>query len=141
MYGIWWKRYYKNAKYYFRKYIKSIESTSKVFRDKVGKNIALGVGVGFNNSMKNVAEEMSKTMEDLTDSISSEISIGDIPEPTRKISQENNYITKNYSNSTEVIRESTPLTLQLDGKTLGRLIVPLYDKEKMRMGVSMAWYL
>lgn len=115
-----------------------IESPSKVFRDKVGKNIALGVGVGFNNSMKNVAEEMSKTMEDLTDSISSEISIGDIPEVNKRIVQENNYVTKNYSNSTEVVRESTPLTLELDGKTLGRLIVPLYDKEKMRMGVSMA---
>lgn len=115
-----------------------IESPSKVFRDKVGKNIAFGVGVGFTSAMNDVADEMSKTMTELTDSISSEISIGDIPKPTKRISQENNYITRNYNNSTEVVREATPLTLELDGKTLGRLIVPLYDKEKMRMGVSMA---
>ena len=35
-----------------------IESPSKVFRDQVGKNLALGIGVGFENEMKAVSEDM-----------------------------------------------------------------------------------
>lgn len=115
-----------------------IESPSKVFRDKVGKNIALGVGVGFEKTMPSIAEQMSKTMKNLTNTISSEIAISDIPEVNKRITQENNYITKTYSTNTEVIRDATPITLEIDGKTLGRIIVPLYDKEKNRLGVSMA---
>lgn len=115
-----------------------IASPSRVFRDEVGKNIALGVGVGFSNSMKSVAKEMSDIMEDLSGTMSNEISIGDIPKTTPRVSQENNYITRNYQNNTETVRESTPVTLQIDGKTFGRIIVPLYDKEKNRLGVSLA---
>ena len=35
-----------------------IASPSKVFADKIGKNIALGVGVGFEKTMRSVSEEM-----------------------------------------------------------------------------------
>ena len=35
-----------------------IESPSKVFRDQVGKNLALGIGVGFENEMRAVSEDM-----------------------------------------------------------------------------------
>lgn len=115
-----------------------IESPSKLFRDEVGKNIALGVGVGFQNSMASVANDMSKTIENLSGTISSEVLIGDIPKNSRKISQENNYITKNYSSSTEVIRQPSTVILEVDKKELGRVLVPAYDKEKLRLGVSLA---
>lgn len=35
-----------------------IESPSKVFRDQVGKNLALGIGVGFEKEMRAVSEDM-----------------------------------------------------------------------------------
>lgn len=39
-----------------------IHSPSKLFRDEVGKNIALGVGEGFSNTMKEVSQEMSNSI-------------------------------------------------------------------------------
>ena len=39
-----------------------IHSPSKLFRDEVGKNIALGVGEGFSNTMKDVSQEMANSI-------------------------------------------------------------------------------
>jgi phage-related protein len=39
-----------------------IASPSKLFRDQVGKNLALGVGVGFENEMKDVTEQMQDSI-------------------------------------------------------------------------------
>lgn len=115
-----------------------IASPSKVFRDEVGTNIALGVGEGFSKSMKSVASEMSDIMDDLSTTMTNEITIGDIPKTSPRITHENNYITRNYQNTTETIRQSSPVILQVNDKELGRVIVPIYDREKNRQGVSVA---
>lgn len=115
-----------------------IASPSKVMRDQVGKNMALGIGEGFSSSMKNVAKEMTGVMDKITQSMNTEITFADIPNVTGNVIQENSYITKTYNNSTETIRQSSPIILSLDGKELGRVIVPLYDKEKNRLGVSIS---
>ncbi len=39
-----------------------IKSPSKVFKDQVGKNMALGVGEGFTEEMKTVSEQMEKAI-------------------------------------------------------------------------------
>ena len=39
-----------------------IESPSKVMRDEVGKYLAQGIGVGFENEMKNVAQQMNEAI-------------------------------------------------------------------------------
>lgn len=39
-----------------------IHSPSKVFKDEIGTNLALGVGEGFKNTMKNVSDEMSASI-------------------------------------------------------------------------------
>lgn len=39
-----------------------IHSPSTLFRDIVGKNLALGIGEGFNEQMKSVSDEMAKTI-------------------------------------------------------------------------------
>ena len=61
-----------------------------------GKNLALGIGVGFEKTIPSIADEMIKTMDDLTSTISNNISIGEIPSVSRKITHENNYITIQY---------------------------------------------
>ena len=38
-----------------------------------GKNLALGIGVGFEKTMPSIAEEMTKTMDDLTSTIANEL--------------------------------------------------------------------
>ncbi len=88
--------------------------------------------------MKNVATDMEDVIDNLTNTITSEISISDIPTVNGMVRQENTYLTKNYSNNTEVIKQSTPVVLEVDGKALGKIIVPLYDKEKNRLGVALS---
>ena len=44
-----------------------IESPSKVFRDQVGKNMALGIGVGFEDNMP--VQSMTKDVENMIDSL------------------------------------------------------------------------
>ena len=44
------------------KKIFGIHSPSKVFRDEVGKNLALGVGEGFEDTMKRVSEDMASSI-------------------------------------------------------------------------------
>ena len=39
-----------------------IKSPSKIFRDQVGKNMALGIGEGFTDEMKNVSKQMEKAI-------------------------------------------------------------------------------
>ncbi len=39
-----------------------IHSPSKVFRDKIGTNLALGLGEGFSNTMKDVTKDMSNSI-------------------------------------------------------------------------------
>lgn len=86
--------------------------------------------------MKSVASEMSDIMDDLSTTMTNEIEIGDIPKTSPRITHENNYITKNYQNTTETIRQSTPVILEVNDRELGRVIVPIYDREKNRQGVS-----
>ena len=52
-----------------------IASPSKVFRDKIGKNLALGIGVGFTDEMKNVGNNIQKSMGGLVGALNSEINL------------------------------------------------------------------
>lgn len=49
-----------------------IESPSKVFRDRIGKNIALGIGEGFDDEIGTVTKDMERSMANLTDSLEAE---------------------------------------------------------------------
>lgn len=56
-----------------------IASPSRVFRDQVGKNIALGIGVGFSDEMEEVSREMQEaipTSLDLPDIKAGDVRIG-----------------------------------------------------------------
>ena len=56
-----------------------IASPSKLFRDQVGKNIALGIGVGFSDEMETVSQEMADAIPksfDLPDINAGEVKIG-----------------------------------------------------------------
>lgn len=44
------------------KQVLGIHSPSTVFRDQIGKNLALGVGVGFENTMKSVSRKMMNSI-------------------------------------------------------------------------------
>ena len=114
-----------------------IESPSKLFRDEVGKYMALGLGEGFVKTMPQVIDEMQKTLSNVTLAMA-DLTIGEIPEADNRVTQQNFYSTKNVVNTTEVVRQPSQVVLEIDKRVLGQVVVPAYNKEMNRIGVAMA---
>ena len=121
----------------FVKDLFGIESPSKLFRDEIGKNMALGIGVGFGKTMPGVISDMESSLAGVTDTMA-QIAIGDIPGPNNKITTQNFYTTKHMTATTEVVRQPTEVVLEVDKRVLGRVVVPAYNRESNRIGVVMA---
>lgn len=121
----------------FVKGLFGIESPSKLFRDEIGKNMALGIGVGFGKTMPGVISDMESSLAGVTDTMS-QIAIGDIPGPNNQITTQNFYTTKHMTATTEVVRQPTEVVLEVDKRVLGRVVVPAYNRESNRIGVVMA---
>lgn len=114
-----------------------IESPSKVMRDEVGKFMAEGIGVGFNRQMPSVIEAMKEKLATVTSALNTELNFGDIPQVEgNKIISENSYITKNYTNTIETIRQPSNIELNLNGVKFARAIIPSLNDEYVRMGVK-----
>ncbi len=114
-----------------------IESPSKVMRDEVGKYMAQGIGVGFSKEIPNIITGMKEKMGILTESLSLEgLAVAGAPLNNPNFINQNSYVTKNYSNTTEVVRQPSTVVLEVDKRELGKVVVPAYDKEKNRLGVA-----
>lgn len=113
-----------------------IASPSKVFADEVGTNMAKGIGVGFANTMPSVIDAMQDKLASVTSAMQTELSFGDIPQiQGNQIISENSYVTKNYTNTIETIRQPQAVELVLDGTKLARTIIPPLNNEYNRLGV------
>lgn len=114
-----------------------IESPSKVMADEVGKYMAQGVGVGFNKTMPSVIDAMTAKLALVTDAMQTELTFGDIPQiEGNRIITENQYITRNYTNTVETVRQPQTVELVLDGTKLARTIIQPLNNEYNRLGVN-----
>jgi phage-related protein len=114
-----------------------IASPSKVMADEVGKFMAEGIGVGFGNTMPSVVKAMQEKLAGVTDAFTTELSFGDIPQVQgHTIVSENSYITKNYTNTIETVRQPQSIDLILDGTKVARAIIPPLNNEYNRLGVK-----
>ena len=114
-----------------------IASPSKVMADEVGSYMAQGIGVGFNKTLPSVIQAMQEKLGLVTDSLQTELSFGDIPQiEGNKIISENSYVTKNYTNTIETIRQPQAVELVLDGTKLARALIQPLDNEYNRLGVK-----
>lgn len=114
-----------------------IESPSKVMANEVGSYMAEGIGVGFGNTMPSVIKAMQDKLSGVTDAFQTELSFGDIPQiQGNTIVSENQYITKNYTNTVETIRQPQAIELVLDGTKVARAIIPPLNNEYNRLGVK-----
>lgn len=114
-----------------------IESPSKLFRDEVGRYMALGLGEGFVKTMPKVIDEMQSTLSNVTLAMA-DLTIGEIPEANNRVTQQNFYSTKNIASTTEVVRQPSQVVLEIDKRVLGQVVVPAYNREMNRIGVAMA---
>ena len=114
-----------------------IQSPSKVMADQVGKYMAEGIGVGFGNTLPSVVKAMQEKLGIVTDAFQTELALGDIPQVQgHTIYTENSYVTKNYTNTIETVRQPQTVELVLDGTKLARAMIQPLDNEYNRLGVK-----
>lgn len=114
-----------------------IESPSKVMANEVGKFMAQGIGVGFSNAMPSVISAMQDKLSAVTGALQTELNFGDIPQiQGNQIISENQYVTRNYNNTIETIRQPQTIELVLDGTKLARTLIQPLDNEYNRLGVK-----
>ena len=114
-----------------------IESPSKVMANQVGNYMAEGIGVGFGKTMPSVISQMQDKLAGVTDAFQSELTFGDIPQiQGNQVISENQYITRNYTNTIETIRQPQSVELVLDGTRVARTLIPALDSEYNRLGVK-----
>ena len=114
-----------------------IESPSKVMADEVGKYMAQGIGVGFANTLPSVVSAMQDKLASVTDAMQTQLSFGDIPQiQGNQVISENQYVTRNYTNTIETVRQPQTVELVLDGTKLARAMIQPLDNEYNRLGVK-----
>lgn len=114
-----------------------IESPSKVMANEVGNYMAEGIGVGFGKTMPSVISAMQEKLNGVTDAFQTTLSFGDIPQVQgNQIVSENNYVTRNYTNTIETIRQPQTVELVLDGTKLARTMIQPLNNEYNRLGVK-----
>lgn len=114
-----------------------IESPSRVMANEVGKYMAQGIGVGFGNTIPSVIDAMQQKLSGVTDAFQTQLTFGDIPQlQGNTIVSENSYVTKNYSNTIETVRQPQTVELVLDGTKLARTLIQPLDNEYNRLGVK-----
>ena len=90
-----------------------IKSPSRVMRDEVGKNMALGIGVGFSDEMKAVTQQMQDSVPKTFDT-----------------STTSNSMQKPYNNMVGAFKEAlSQMTVELDDDKVGRFVVKTVTRE------------
>ena len=97
-----------------------IHSPSKVFKEEIGKNLALGIGEGFSEEMEKVSREMEGSLGSMTGNLSAEITTASYDKPSSAHSLSPSYgdisVTVNVggsNSSAEDIAESVARELQI----------------------------
>ncbi len=116
-----------------------IGSPSKLWRDEVGKYLAQGISVGFEQEMNNVISDMSAVAQKMTDAISTELDINAMPKVKSQITSQNYYTTNSYQTTTEVVRQPSAVTIEMDGKKLGEVMVPVLNERNKVLGANLSW--
>ena len=108
-----------------------IHSPSRVFRDEVGKNIALGVGEGFSDNITDVYKDMKSTVDFETQKLNSNLTSRSII----NIERNSNIQSKleSIDNNREIQVNST---LEVDGKKMANVVNKVNAKQKLQYGFA-----
>lgn len=109
-----------------------IASPSKLMRDKVGKFIAQGIGVGFSNEIANVEKSMVGEMENLTDSLD----VGEIPYNASVSGKANVGLVNGLTTALQLNSGNQDINLVVDGRTLATVIYNPLNKLTQQKGVN-----
>ena len=108
-----------------------IHSPSTLFRDEIGENLGLGMGEGFEESLKTVYKDMKKAVEyenaKLTSNLTSKHQIQVQAEDNRQARLES------IDNNREIQVNST---LNLDGKVVANTVNKVNARQKLQYGLA-----
>lgn len=115
-----------------------IHSPSTLMKNQVGKNLALGVGEGFMSSIKDVNKEIEDSMQPLTQARSFSIT-GNINAPEALGFGTSAIKSINTDNKLDNVLSALtsndkPIILQVDGKTLGQVVVNRINQTTKQTG-------
>jgi len=107
-----------------------IASPSRVFRDQVGKYMAQGVGVGFEDETKNVKADMDKNLEDLVYTMQSTVDV-ETAKTTVAVAAETSRYVNNDNANTDKKNNSVPNVenkhFYVSGKEFMEVLAPYAD--------------
>ena len=117
-----------------------IASPSKLFEEQIGKNLALGVGKGFENSMKNVSKQMKNSIPtdfeiDMNAAINYVNSGANFESNSLKNKPLNGLSTEFsviYQKETEVLERLLDETHELNGSLCEKIVKALVDGVSLR---------
>lgn len=108
-----------------------IHSPSKLFRDEIGENLGLGLGEGFEESLKTVYKNMKKSIEyenaKLTANLTTTQQVQVQKEDNRQA------ILESIENNREIQVNST---LNLDGKVVANAVNKVNTRQKLQYGLA-----
>jgi len=97
----------------FIKKLFGIHSPSTLFRDEIGTNLALGIGEGFSDEMRNVSKEMANSIPTSFDTDAT----------LNGISRNSSASNSNYYSMVEAFKEAlSQMKIELDDDEVGRFI-------------------
>ena len=96
-----------------------IRSPSRVFKDQIGKYLAQGVGVGFEEELSNVYDSMQKAVDLETEKMSANVQTGNV--------------YNNVMNTTPVqVNGTYTSTLEVNGEVLATVVNDVNDKKDLQ---------
>lgn len=108
-----------------------IHSPSRLFRDEVGKYIALGVGEGFDKNIDSVYKQMKTAVDFETQKLSSSLTSNPVLNVERNANIQSRL--ESIDNNKEIQVNST---LNLDGKVVANTVNRVNAREKLQYGIA-----
>ena len=115
----------------FIKNLFGIHSPSRLFRDEIGENLGLGLGVGFEESLDGVYSDMKKAVDKQNAKLSSNLT------NQHQISVTNEDNRQSTLSSIDNNREiQVNSTIELDGKVVANTVNKVNAKQKLQYGIG-----
>lgn len=108
-----------------------IHSPSRLFRDEVGKYIALGVGEGFDKNIDSVYKQMKTAVDFETQKLSSNLTSNPVLNVERNANIQSRL--ESIDNNKEIQVNST---LNLDGKVVANTVNRVNARQKLQYGIA-----
>lgn len=108
-----------------------IHSPSTVFRDEVGKYIALGVGEGFSKNISSVYKQMKSAVDFETQKLNANLTASSIINVQRNANIQSRL--ESIDNNREVLVNST---LEVDGKKMASVVNKVNARQKLQYGIA-----